>query len=131
MSVIPGTRAVKTYVGEYDFALDGGAISTIVLRSPDGPLPIGAVIEGGYLEVDTIFTSGGAGTAALQVEAANDIVTAAAVSGAPWSTTGRKSITPAFTGATVVKTTAERSPAIVFAAFAITAGKGRLVLFYR
>jgi hypothetical protein len=131
MAVIEGTRAVKTYVGEYDFAVDGGAISTIVLRSVDGPLPNGAVIEGGYIEVDTIPTSGGAATVAAQAEAAGDLQAAAAISGAPWSSTGRKSIVPAFTGATVVKTTAARSPAIVVAAFALTAGKFRVVLIYR
>lgn len=131
MPYMEGTRGLKSYKGEYSFAVDGGAISTITLRSEDGPIPSGSVILGGYLEIDTLFTSGGAGTAALQVEAANDIVTAAAVSGAPWSTTGRKSIIPVFTGATTVKTTTSRAPAIVFAAFAITAGVGRLVLFYR
>lgn len=131
MAIIEGTRAVKTYVGEYDFAVDGGAIGPIVLRSPDGPLPNGAVVMDGYFEIDTLFTSGGAGTAAVQIEAANDTITAAAVSGAPWSTTGRKSVIEAATGATSVKTTASRSPSIVFAAFAITAGKGRLVIRYR
>jgi hypothetical protein len=129
--IIEGTGYLKSYRGEYDFAVDGGAVSTITLRSSEGAIPSGAVIMGGYLEVDTGFTSGGAGTAALSVEAAGDVVVAAAVSGAPWSTTGRKSIIPVFTGATTVKTTASRAPTIAFATAAITAGKGRLVLFYR
>lgn len=129
--ITEGTRGLKTYKGEYSFATDGGAVSAITLRSDDGPIPSGAVIMGGYLEIDTLFTSGGAGTAALSVEAANDIVLAAAVSGAPWSSTGRKSIIPVFTGATTVKTTASRAPTITFAVAAITAGIGRLVLFYR
>lgn len=127
---IEGTRALKSYKGEYDFAVDGGAISTIVLRSNDGPIPAGSVILGGYLEIDTLFTTGTAATAALTVEAANDIVSATIVSGAPYSTTGRKSIIPVFTGATTVKTTVTRAPSIVIATGTITAGKGRLVLFY-
>ena len=131
MAIIEGTRAMKTYVGEWDFAVDGGAVSTIVLRSPDGPLPNGAVVEGGYIEVDTLLTTAASGTGALQIEAANDIQTAIIVTSAPWSTTGRKSITPAFTGATVVKATAARSPAFVIATGALTAGKFRLVVFYR
>jgi hypothetical protein len=67
---------------------------------------------------------------AVQVEAANDIVNAAAVSGAPWSTTGRKSVIPVFTGATTVLTTAARDISIVIAAAALTAGQFDVVLFY-
>jgi hypothetical protein len=126
--------ALKVYVGEYDFAVDGGAISTIALRAgagSQGPIPNGAVVLGGYFEVLTAFTTGTAATAALTVEAANDLQTATVVSGAPYSTTGQKSIVPAFTGATSVKTTAARSPSIVIATGTVTAGKLRLVLVYR
>jgi len=131
MPYVEGLRNLKTYKGEYDFAVDGGAISTIPLRSEDGAIPNGSVILGGYLEIDTGFTTGTSATAALTVNAANDIVSATIVSGAPYSTTGLKSIIPVFTGATMVKTTAARVPSIVIATGTITAGKGRLVLFYR
>lgn len=128
------TAAFKYYVGEYDFAVDGGAISTIPLRAgagSHGPIPANAVVVGGYLEVLTLFTTGTAATAALTVEGANDLQTATIVSGAPYSTTGIKSIVPAFTGATAIKTTVARSPSIVIATGTITAGKARLVLVYR
>lgn len=131
MAVIEGTRLQKTWKGEYDFAVDGGAISTIALRSDDGPIPNGSYIESGVLDVLTPFTTGTAATAALTVEAANDIVSATIVSGAPYSTTGNKSIVPAGTGATAIKTTAARSPSIVIATGTVTAGKCRLVLIYR
>lgn len=136
MPVIEGTTRLKSVQGEYDFAVDGGAVSTITLRGPSGSslaneIPSGAVIEGGYVEVDTALTSGGSATVAVTVEAANDIVNAAAYSGAPWSSTGRKSVIPAFTGATTVKTTAVRSVAIVVGTAALTAGKFRVVLYYR
>lgn len=131
MSVIPGTRLQKTWKGEYDFAVDAGAIGTIVLRSDDGPIPAGSYIESGVLDVLTLFTTGTAATAALTVEAANDIVSATIVSGAPYSTTGNKSIVPAGTGATAIKTTVERSPSIVIATGTVTAGKCRLILVYR
>jgi hypothetical protein len=114
--------------GRWDFAVDGGAVSTITI-SPEA-MPAAAVILGGFVEVDTAVTSGGAGTLAVQVESAGDIVAAAAVSGAPWSTTGRKSVIPAFTGATTVKTTAVRSIAVVIAAAALTAGAVDVLLFY-
>lgn len=136
MPVIEATRGLKDVSGEYDFAVDGGAIGAITLRSASSDsngnsIPSGSVIEGGYLEVDTGFTTGSAATMAISVEGANDIISATVVSGAPYSTTGRKSITPAFTGATTVKTTAARSIVATIAVGTVTAGKGRVVLFYR
>lgn len=131
MAIIEGASALKTWKGSYSFAVDGGAVGTITLRSNDGPIPTGAIILGGLVEVTTAVTSGGAATVAVQAEAAGDIVAAAVVSGAPWSTTGRKSVIPAFTGATTVKTTAQRSPAIVVAVAALTAGVFEVTLFYR
>jgi hypothetical protein len=131
MGVIEGTKGLKTWKGSYDFAVDGGAVSTIALRSEDGQLPNGAVVMGGYAKVTTPLTSGGAGTGALQVEAANDTIAQAAVSGAPWSTAGRKSVIPVFTGATSLETTAARSPSFLIGTAALTAGKFDVILFYR
>src|SRR2546423_100813 len=131
MAIIEGTKLLKTYVGEYDFAVDGGAISTITLRSNDGPIPNGSVVEEGYWETLTGFTTGTAAVMGVQVEAANDLIASTIVSGAPYSTTGQKSILPVATGASSVKTTAARSPAVVIATGTVTAGKGRLVLHYR
>jgi hypothetical protein len=129
MSKIESSR-LKRWKGEYDFAVDGGAVSTITLRSNDGEIPNGAVVLSGYLKVRTALTSSGSATGALQAEAANDIVSQAAYSGAPWSSTGRKSIIPVFTGATTVETTAARNPAFLIGTAALTAGKFELVLFY-
>jgi hypothetical protein len=131
MPKLGGTEGIKECVGEYDFAKDGGAIGTLVMRSDDGAIPNGSVVLGGYIEVDTPVTSGGAATIAGQIESAGDLQAAAAVSGAPWSTTGRKSIVPVFTGASSVKTTAERNLTIVIAAATLTAGKFRIVALYR
>jgi hypothetical protein len=133
---IEGSRRLKEAKGEYDFAAAGGAQGVITLRasaddSLGNQIPAGSVIEGGYLEVDTVPTSGGAATISVGSEAAADIVAAAAISGAPWSTTGRKSIVPAFTGATTVKTTVSRALNITVATADLTAGKFRAVIFYR
>jgi len=116
-------------VGKYSFAVDGGAVSTIPLMGATG-IPSGSTILGGWLEVDTVPTSAGGATIAVQVNAADDIVAAAAISGAPWSTTGRKSIIPVFTGATAVRTTAARDISIVIGTAALTAGIVRVVLVY-
>lgn len=134
MGISEGTTGLKSAQGEYDFAVDGGAVSSITLRS--GPvaaaaIPAGSVIMGGYVEVDTLVTSGGAATIAITTEGAGDIVAAAAVSGAPWSTTGRKSVIPVFTGASTVKTSVARNIVATIAAATVTAGKFRVVLFYR
>lgn len=132
MPVIEGTTAQKSAQAEYDFAVDGGAVSTITLRGPaslshGNNIPAGSVITGGYIEVD-IAVASATGTVAANLESAGDIL---AATGAAGLTTGRKSIIPAGTGVTSVKTTAARSLAITIATAALTAGKFRVVVFYR
>lgn len=124
---IPGPR-LKIARGIYDFAVEGGAQGTIGLMGAT-LIPSGATILGGWLEVHTIVTGVGA-SVAIQVEAANDIVAAAAISGAPWSTTGRKAIVPVFTVATMVRTTAARDISAVISAANLTAGRFSAVLLY-
>lgn len=138
MPVIEGTTRLKEASGEYDFAVDGGAVSTITLRAAGGSslggiIPAGSVIVSGYIEVDTIVTtaSGNTGTIAVNSEGAADLLAATITSAAPWASTGRKAIIPVFTAATFVKTTVARSLAITVAVAAVTAGKFRVVVIYR
>jgi hypothetical protein len=131
MARIEGSTDVKTWKGSYAFATDGGAQGTITLRSNDGPIPVGSFILTGILEVTTALDSGGSATAALTVEGANDTVTATAFGSSPWSTTGRKSVIPVATGATSLKTTAARNPAVVIATADLTDGVFNLILTYR
>lgn len=126
-----GTQRIKVARGDYSFAVDGGAVSTIALMGST-QIPSGAVIIGGYIEVTTQLTSGGAATIAVQVESAGDIVAATAV--ASW-TAGVKNILPAdtsasLTAATRIKTTAARDISAVIATAALTAGVFKVVLFY-
>ncbi|WP_433225592.1 hypothetical protein [Actinomadura formosensis] len=125
----PRATELHAVRGRYDFAVDGGAVGDIDL-TPEAQIPANAVVLGGFAEVDVPPTSGGAGTLAVKVEGAGDIIAAAAVSGAPWSTTGRKSVVPVFTGATSVKTTAARKIVATVATAALTAGVVDVVLFY-
>lgn len=127
MAINEGTKLFKSWRGSYDFAVDGGAVSTIVLRSDDGPLPAGSIVIGGLVDVLTAVASA-TGTVALQAEGAADVL---AATGAAGLTLGRKSVVPAFTGATSLKTTVSRSPAMAIATAALTAGKFDLILFYR
>lgn len=133
MPIIEGTRIAKTAVGEYDFAVDGGAIGSITLRPllGDNQIPAGSVITHGFIEIDTGFTTGTAATMSINIEGAGDIVAATVVSGAPYSTAGRKSIIPVATGATTVKTTVARSIVATIATGTVTAGKGRVVVYFR
>lgn len=133
MPVMEGLTGVKVATAEYDFAVDTGAIATYVLRGVGvngGAIPIGSVITGGEVEVLTAFTTGTAATMALQIEGANDLVSATVVSGAPYSTTGQKSIIPVGSGATMIKTTAARSITALIATGTVTAGKLRVRLTY-
>ncbi len=123
----PALSQIKCVRGQYDFAVDGGAISAINLHGED--IPADAVILFGYMHVKTAPVGSGA-SIAVHVEAANDIISVAAISGAPWSTTGLKSIVPVATGATMKKTTVARKIQATITAAALTAGKFDVALFY-
>jgi len=108
----------------YDFAVDGGAISTITpTNSPI--LPINAIITNGFIDVTTLLTSGGAATVGLGLGSGAQVAALFApitVAGAPWSTTGVKAIIP-ISAPTAVKVVAAARLTLTIAAFAVTAGK--------
>jgi hypothetical protein len=126
--IIEGARPRTAQIrASYDFAVDGGAVGTITLRGQG--VPAGATVLGGYIEVFTPLTSGGAATAAAQVEGAGDLLAASVITGAPWSTAGRKSLAPAF-GSALVRATTARAVQLVVAVAALTAGKFDVMLLY-
>jgi hypothetical protein len=132
MPTIEGTGGLKSWTGSYSFAVDGGAQGTITLRSNDGPIPPGSYIVGGFVDVtDTPDSADSTATIAVQAVAANDVINAAAVSGAPWSTTGRKDIIPDSTGSTALKTTGQTSPAIVIGVQDVDEGVFTVTLFWK
>ncbi len=105
----------------------GAHVSTVTL-------PIHAIVIGGFFDVNTLFTSANAnnGTIAIHVEGANDIQAAAAVSGAPYSTIGRKAIVPKNNTpeSTAVKCTAARAVTFTVAVSDLLTGKLTLFLEY-
>lgn len=133
MPIIEGTtRTYKITRAVYDFATDGGGTGTITLRSSPSDMsgnsvPSGAVVLGGYIDV-AIGVASATGTVGLALESAGDILAAGTAAGT--LTAGRKSIIPAFTGATTVKTTAVRSLTMTIATAALTAGQFTVTLFY-
>lgn len=122
---------IQVMVAEYDFARDGGAIGTITLRSLGefgSAVPAGAIVKSGMIYVQTAVTGAGA-SVALQMESAGDLTAAAAISGAPWSTTGTKVIIPQG-AASAILTTVDRPLKMVISAAVLTAGKFRLYVDY-
>jgi hypothetical protein len=97
-------------------------------------IPANAVVVGGFVNVNTLFTSANAnnGTIAISVEAANDIISAAAVSGAPYSSIGRKAIVPKFNTpeSTAVLASVQREITCTVAVSALLTGKLTGYLFY-
>ncbi len=121
---------VNTAISYYEFAEDAGAIGAIELP---GVLPLGAVVTGGFVDVLTTFITAGAdaGTIALHIQAANDLVTATAVSagGNIWDA-GVHDIVPDATGSTAIKLTADRQVVLTIGGQVVTAGKLAVVLEY-
>lgn len=125
----PPTGLKKCLKFVYDFSVLGGATGSIVLTTPDGVIPANFVVQNAWIDVLTAPDSAThLSTFALTSgEGAGDLVVAALVSGAPWSTAGRKVTIPLLgTIATWIKTTVQRSPAVVVAVEALTAGKFNL-----
>lgn len=110
----------------WDFAVDGGAVSTILLNDEDGNpvvLPSKAIITQVYMDVITGMTSaGGAGTLALTANSAGDLLAAVDADTKSGVTAG----IPVGTAATMVKLTAQRQISMAIAVEALTAGKIRV-----
>ena len=73
-----GLNIGRLAIFDYDFAVDGGAISTIATGVS---LPAKAVIEKCWFRVETQIVDAGSGTIAVQCEDANNILSAADQSG--------------------------------------------------
>ena len=118
------------------FVFDAGVATnrTVAAHGTGVILPAGAIVVGGFFSVGTKFTSASTntGTIAISVEGANDIQTAAAVSGAPYSSTGGKAIVPKINTpeSTSITLTEDREITCTVAVAALTAGKLTGVLIY-
>lgn len=99
-------------------------------------LPMGAIVVGGFIQVNTTFTSAGAdaGTIAISIEGANDIVSAIAISDGsnPWDA-GKHAIIPKANtpeSTSITTTTATRKITATVAVQNLTAGKATIMLYY-
>lgn len=127
--VFPGGAGFRPIVLSYDFAVQGGAVSSIIL----GAIPAGNSVLWAEVELITALTSGGAATAGLTLEAAGDIkAVATLISASPWIAplNARYALAPILaTPTTRVTTTVDRNVLLVVGAFALTAGKFFLHLY--
>jgi len=112
----------------YDFDALGGAAGDITLVGE--PLPYKAIVWDGVVDVITKLAGAGASVALTTSQSANDLITSAAISGSPWSSTGSKALVPVGDAANSIKMTAERAPKIVVTAADLTAGKFNLFIEY-
>jgi len=124
-----GLGFAKVAVATYDFAEHTGVQGAYDLGVT---LPDNAVIYGGFVDKITTCTSANdSGTMAIHANAANDIVTATAISsGTTWDAPGRLALTEVMTAATTLKLTAARAITATIAVQDFTAGKFVVVLYY-
>jgi len=125
-----GLGVLRVARATFDLAVE--ANRTAEAHASEVELPAQAIVVGGFMEVNTAVTGETNATLAVSILNANDIQTAAAVSGAPWSTAGRKAIvpkanTPESTG---IKLTAAKKITFTVGTAALTAGKVTVYLYY-
>jgi hypothetical protein len=117
------TRKKKQVMrAQYDYAKQGGLISTINLKDVDGKdavLPSKSIITNVVIDVLTALGSGGSPTLALGANTTTDLKAATASS----SYTSILAGIPVGTAATAVKTTAQRTLTTTIAVASVNAGK--------
>jgi hypothetical protein len=122
-----GVLRVARFTFDTEAEDSAGADNTTVAAHGVGvTIPANAIVVGGFVDVNTPFGSADdTATIAIKVEGANDIISAAAVSGAPYSTIGRKAIVPKANTpeSTSVKATQAREITCTVAVQALEVGK--------
>jgi hypothetical protein len=117
-------------IGNYSFAVQGGAVGAISLRDADGQplkLPTNALIKNVIINVITTPTSGGAATISVGIVSANDLLLATAVASVAGNLQG---IPDDATVADFIKLSSEQTVDITVAVAALTAGKFNVLIEY-
>ncbi len=129
-----GIHPLQVAVATFDPTGVAG-MRTIAAHGLGVTLPANAIVVGGVVDVNTVLHSAGgdAGTVAISVESADDIIAAAAVSGAPYSSIGQKAIKPKANtpeAAVDIKTTVAREITATVVGQALTGGKLTVYLYF-
>ncbi len=130
----PATDLVRVAIATYDFAVDGGAVSTITPAKTVN-LPSGAIILGAAVRVITKPDSAThTGTVAIGTSAGSSstsVKAALVVSDATWNANAISTpVAPVFTVASFVRLTAAGNITVTVATEALTAGKFDIFIFY-
>lgn len=132
-----GLGALRVARWEFDIDsvdTDGDGNEEVGAHGTGVTIPAHSIVCGGFMDVNTPFTSENANNAtiAVHVESANDIQTAAAVSGAPWSTHGLKAITPKANTpeSTAIKLTEAREITVTVVTSELLSGKVTGYLYF-
>ncbi len=125
-----GRGILRTARAKYDFAVDGGAISTITPGSVvNATIPDNAVIVAGTINATTACTSGASATISVGTSAGSSTAAMLALTAvASFSADAIINAVPVF--ATPVKMTAEGRITFSIAVAALTAGVIEATLFY-
>jgi hypothetical protein len=121
---VDGVRTARAY---YDFAVDGGAVSTITPTQSD-TIPANAILLGGVINSTTAVTSGGSATVAVGLSAGGSTTTILTATAKASLSLDAVIISPV--AATPVKTTAAGAITITVATAALTAGVIEVIVTY-
>lgn len=124
----PGRGETQEIILNYDFAKDGGAVGDIAMRGE--AVPSGAIVTDALIIVDTPPTSDGSATIAIKLQGANDVQTAAAFDGSPWSAATAKRASAITATAAPLKATAARQATVTVGTADLTGGTFKLILKY-
>lgn len=119
-----GKVSVKTAYARYNFATDGGAVSTITPASAvNSTIPAKAIVFGVIINSSTAVTSGGAATIAIGTSAGSSAASLrAALAVASYSADAIIAGAPVFTAGSSFKMTAAGQITFTVATAALTAG---------
>lgn len=128
-------RCAMVLTAVWDYAVDGGAVSTILLNDRQGnaaTLPANALIYNVLVHVQTAAVStSNDGTMALQINAANDLISAADPDAGSGNWTKFEGIPDIATEADGVVVTADSQLKLVIGTHGFTAGKMHFHVFYQ
>ena len=123
-----GLGVLRVARAKYDFAVDGGAISTIT-PATNATIPDNAIIIGGTINSSTAATSGGAATISVGTSAGSSAASLIGVTGvASYSVDASQNMVATF--AAPVKLSASGSITLTVADAALTAGIIEVTVLY-
>lgn len=125
-----GSAGAEVAKATYDFSVDGGAISTILLASSQ-IIPTGAIIFGGLIDIPVTLTSGGGATMAIGLGSGAQAAALKAATGfATYANGSILPLIPVWTAASAFIVAADTKISVTIAAAALTAGKVAVQIYY-